>query len=239
AIPSRTIAFDPDTNSLCMAWVHGQPLSEVLERAQNDSSARRRCAHAMRLVGVLLQRLRTATRKPDAQPSPFLHEYMAYVSNGLEGLPILGRARFRGYGAQAETLWRELLRARETPSTCHGDLALKNIRMRGYRAGLIDFASTNDRSHLLSDIYGLFVHLRTGRFDDTFRRSLLDSLFRGIGKEAAYPDPVHRFHWEMQRRRWLFFKLVQGNAAQHLEGLRGLSELGLPLLDPQPVSLPS
>lgn len=227
-MPVRVLAFNPDTSTLCMEHLEGRPLTEVIEEARGDPAGQRDVTRAIALVGALLRRLHETTRRPHVPPSPFLREYLAYVSAGLRSVPLLGMSVFNSYAWDVDVLWDELHRAKEPTSAMHGDPAINNILVRGKRIGLIDFANTNDSAHLLADGYALSVSLRTKRLSDGFRRKLHDALQDGI-EGSSYPDSVHRFYWELHRRRWLFLKLVQGNTLAHAQGLRSLSDLGIGL----------
>ncbi|MFW5920279.1 MAG: phosphotransferase [Polyangiales bacterium] len=228
AVPVRPRAFNAHTSTLCMELVDGTPMSQLVDRARTDRALQSSLAHAMAVAGVLLRRMYETTRTSGAAPSDFLLEYLEYVSEGLSSVPLLGRTLFDGYAREVPVLWRELLRAGEPTSTVHGDPALNNILVRDGRVALIDFANTNRSAHLLADAYTLSVSLRVKRMPAELRRRLFDALHEGTA-DTCFPDAVHRFYWELQRRRWLFLKLVGGGAIERAEGLRSLSSLGVRL----------
>lgn len=228
ALPVRVLAFDPETHTFCMEYVHGATMAQALERARGNSVREAAVARAMTVVGALLRALYERTRRSGVTPSPFLKEYLQHVSNGLRSVPLLGRTVFESYPLEAAALWDDLIQTGEPTSMIHGDPSLNNILVRGNRVGLIDFANTNDAAHLLADAYGLSVCLRTKRMSKGFRQQLFDALHQGMGG-GNFTDAAHRFYWEWHRRRWLFLKLSSGGAGASAEGIRSLPELGASL----------
>jgi Ser/Thr protein kinase RdoA (MazF antagonist) len=226
-IPARLLALNPETRTFCMSWVQGELLSRLLLRAGGRADLERRSVVAMERLGRLLAELHGRTAARDAAPSPFLLEYIVHASRRLERVPLLGRTLFRGYEAESERLYDALCAAGTAPSFAHGDLVPANIVLDGERIGLIDFANTNRRSHLLNDVYGLRIGAESSPFRPALRAELVRALYRGLGR-LDFPDAVHRFHWEYHRRRWLSLKLASGNARATALGLVGLRTLRAP-----------
>lgn len=233
---ARPLRFDADTNTLVMERLPGQPLSSLLARADRERRARDRLLFAMDRLGSLLSRIRAATLRPGASPSPFLLEYMAHVSAGLEALPGLGPALFRGSGLSAVTLWQELVHSGEDPSWSHGDLVFRNMVISGDRLGIIDLANTNGRAHLLNDLYGLEVALESAPVSQRLRAELRRSLRRGL-RPLDFPPEAHRFYWELNRRRWLYLHLRSHRPGKVARGVYSLGRVGY-RYDPRRLSWP-
>lgn len=232
AMPVRLLGFNGHTSTLCIERVAGRPLTRLVADARGDPARQAETARAMALVGVLLRRLYDTTRTSGVGPSQLLREQMEQASSELAEVPLVGRALFGGYRWDVAILWHELLRAEEPTSVTHGDPQLDNVLVRGDRVALTGFQNSNGAGHLLADGYAMSVSLRTRRLPEGFQGRLIDALHQGLDL-PRFPDAVHRFYWELQRRRWLFLRLVRGSAIERARGLRSLSELGVQLPLPE------
>jgi tRNA A-37 threonylcarbamoyl transferase component Bud32 len=204
-LPSEIRAVNPETGTLCITFIEGELMSDVLRRGARSARERTRCCSALERVGELLARMRERTARPGSY-SPFLEEYMVHVSRLLEETPGLG-AVFKGYSATALHLFEDLRDAAEETSLSHGDLVCANLILSGDRVGVIDFANANLDSHYLDDVYNLRVtcqnllHLPRG-----FRRDLMLAIASSVDLEQC-DARTHRFFWEYHKRRWLHLQL--------------------------------
>ncbi len=209
-LPSRTLAVSPTKGTLCVSYIDGRLMSEVL-RGPLNAGRRKKCQQAVGEIGHLLSRLRKRSLT-HRDPSPFLEEYILFVSRGLERTPGLGAIVFRGYERQAARLYEELCESEERASLSHGDLVPANIVVGDRGVGLIDFANTNPEGHTLDDLYNFqitcenLVHLPS-----SFRRDLVGALHEAVGL-GEHDERAHRFFWEYHRRRWILLQLSGGLA---------------------------
>lgn len=207
-LPSEIRGINEETGSLCLTFIEGELMSEVLRKRGDDTGEQRRCRAALERVGELLAHLRARTSS-DRPPAPFLEEYLVHTSRSLERTPVLG-ALFAGYEASARSLYEELGAAGEPTSLSHGDLVFANLILDGAQVGLIDFANANPESHPLDDVYNLEVtcanllHL-SARFRADLAQALRSRLDLS-GSDAR----THRFYWEYHKRRWLHLQLGSG-----------------------------
>jgi len=215
-----------DRNLLCIGFVEGDPMSDVLYRARRDPVLQERLVRIMGVLGRFLRTIYDKTGAPGEGTSPFIFEYMDYCSRRLEKAPVVSRF-FRGLQMQAESLRTELEESGITPSFVHGDFVFKNIHVQGDRVGLIDFANTNPRSHPLNDIYNLRMALSNMVLPTGFKKSLLANLYDGFGG-VSFPAGAHHFYYEYHRRRWLMLKLLSGGIRGRIQGIRGLITFARP-----------
>lgn len=226
-IGSGTIRLNLEKNILCMGFVEGQTLSRLIYRGNWDADVRERSIRIMKTLGRLLREFYDLTYAPGVETSPFIFEYFSYCSKRLEEHPVLGSVLFRGYCDSAEKLSDDLRRARIIPSFIHGDFVSRNIHIAGERVGLIDFANTNDRSHLLNDLYNLSFALKNMVTDRAYKKALWSALSDGIGN-FSFPAEVHRFYYEYHRRRWLMLKINSVNPVSWTQAVRGLLTFAKP-----------
>ncbi|RMG46934.1 MAG: hypothetical protein D6723_16655 [Acidobacteria bacterium] len=220
-IDSRTIAFNRENNILCIQYVPGECFSRLLYRSIVDRRRRQRALRIMTILGEFLRDLYETTRQPGADTDAFIFEYFHYCSRRLETLPVLGPLFFPGIVADAERLSHAFRRAGVAPSFIHGDFVFKNIHVLGERVGLIDFANTNARSHVLNDVYNLRLALDNMLLPASFKAALLGHFFDGLGAHA-FPEIAHRFYYEYHRRRWLMLKIRSRHPLDWLQAWRGL-----------------
>lgn len=207
-IPSTVRAWNVETGTVCVTFIEGELMSDVLRFGGRSARERARCCAALARVGELLRRVRQETSR-EAFFSPFLEEYVLHVSRLLEGLPGLGTF-FAGYVDSARRLYEDVQASGEGVSLAHGDLVFANLILAGERVGLIDFANANPESHVLDDVYNLRVtcqnllHVPQG-----LRRDLVSALESSLELEGC-DRRVHRFFWEYHKRRWLHLQLSGG-----------------------------
>lgn len=204
-LPSEIRAANPDTGTLCITFIEGELMSEVLRTGARSARERTRCSSALERVGELLLRLRQHTVRAGSF-SPFLEEYMVHVSRLLEETTGLG-SLFKGYAASALQLYEDLRDAADETSLSHGDLVCANLILSGDRVGVIDFANTNLDSHFLDDVYNLRVTCQNMlHLPRSFRHELMVAISSSLDLEAC-DDRTHRFFWEYHKRRWLHLQL--------------------------------
>jgi len=218
-----------DKNLLCIGFVPGDPMSEVLYRARRDPSLQAQLVRIMRILGRVLRTIYDKTRSPGAQTSPFIFEYMSYCSRRLEEARLFS-VFFRRLQQEAASLSTELAGADIAPSFVHGDFVFKNIHVEGERVGLIDFANTNPRSHPLNDIYNLRMALNNMMLSPGFKKDLLNGFYEAF-QGISFPKAAHRFYYEYHRRRWLMLKLLSKGIQDRLEGIRGLLTFARPFTE--------
>jgi hypothetical protein len=233
-IDSRTVARNDAQNLICIQFVRGRRLSDLIYQGRRNAAVREQTVRAMAVLGALLKAFYERTVDPAAEPDAFLFEYFAYCSNRLETLPALGRLCFRGYGASASVLADAFRAARLPPSFAHGDLVFRNIHVEGEQVGLVDFANTNFRSHILNDVYNLYFALANMVLSRPYKTALLDGLRQGTA-DLRFPDIGHRFYREYHRRRWLMLKLTSRHPRDLLQFVRGWLTFGRSM---QPGSMP-
>lgn len=226
-IDSRTVFFNREKNIIGIGFVDGSSLTRLVGRGNLDDETRDRSLRIMGTPGRLLRRFYDLTRQPEAQTSPALFEYFAHCSKRLEEMSGVGPVLFRGYEESAERLIESFRRARVSPSFAHGDFVTCNIHVAGERAGLIDFAQTDFRSHLLNDLYNLSFALKNMYISSTYRDALRSALTYGLG-ELSFPVEAHRFYYEYQRRRWLMLKIRSSSLAGWAQAARGLLSFARP-----------
>lgn len=206
-------------NLLCIGFVEGDPMSDVLCRARRDPVLQAQMVRVMGILGRVLRKMYDQTRAPGAETSPFIFEYMDYCSGRLEQAVFFSMF-FRGLQKEAKALGWELAGADIDPSFVHGDFVFKNIHIQGDRVGLIDFANTNPRSHPLNDIYNLRIALSNMVLPIRFKKRLMTGLYEGFGR-VFFPETAHRFYYEYHRRRWLMLKLLSKGIRDRVQGIRG------------------
>ena len=220
-IDSRAVARNDAENLLCIQYVPGERLSDLIYQGKHNLETRARTLRIMRTLGAVLNTFYNRTAQPDAEMDAFPFEYFTYCSKRLEALPILGRVWFRRYEASGAALAEAFRAARLTPSFAHGDLVFRNIHVDGERVGLIDFANTNFGSHLLNDGYNLLFALSNMILSRSYRADLREALRQGVGG-LSFPDIGHRFYYEYHRRRWLLLKLNSSSLGDLFQVIRGL-----------------
>ncbi len=230
-IDARTLAHAPAENLVCISFVSGEPLSDLLRRAARDDNARAGAINAMRILAAVLQRWQATTRQPDAPTDPFFGEYIAYCSARLRAMPVLGHLLFRAMPASGARITDAFYRARIVPSFAHGDCVFRNIHVEGRRIGMIDFANTNPRSHLLNDYYNLRLAFANMLLPRALKTQVWQAFDAALDVHAM-PACAHAFYWEYHRRRWLMLKLRARHPREWAEGLRGLLSFARQL--PQP-----
>lgn len=220
-IDSRTVARNDAENVLCIQYVAGKRLSDLIYEGRRDAGIRERTIHIMTVIGDLMKTMHRLTRRPGSEPDAFLFEYFGYCSARLELLPVVGRIWFQDYKDSARKLMEEFRAARMPPSFAHGDLVFRNIHVAGDRVGLIDFANSNFNSHTLNDLYNLYFALANMVLPETYRTALLDGLRRSLAG-LSFPEAGHRFYCEYHRRRWLMLKFTSRHPRDMLQAIRGL-----------------
>jgi len=222
-LAGRLEAFDADTRTVAMTFLPGELMSSVLRRASSDRAASRRCVEAMETIGRALVALRTTTVKGSDTPDPFLLEYLSHVTAGLRRIPLLGPRLVRG--PEPRELFEAMVDTGEPPSFSHGDLVFANVLIHGSQVGLIDFANTLDRAHLLNDLCGLQIALDAKPMPRGLRAELNGALRRTVGDQAQAPRPVREFYRELHRRRWLYLQLRESGPRGVAGVLRSWSRL--------------
>lgn len=220
-IDSRAIHFNPERNLLCIQYVDGECFSDFLYRRRNSPDLQPRAIRIMGILGDLLRRFYELTQTPGAETAPFIFEYFEYCSRRLERLPMFGPLLFSGYVAQAERLAEDFRAAKVAPSFVHGDFVFKNIHVHGDRVGLIDFANTNPRSHVLNDVYNLYFALESMLLPEELKTVLWSSFCQGL-RVPSFPEIAHQFYREYHRRRWLMLKLTSLQPRDWLQAVAGL-----------------
>ena len=226
-IDSKTVKLNKEQNILAIGFVEGECFSSVLYRARKEPDERERSIRAMSILGTFLKDLYDRTCSPGDETDPFIFEYMAHCSTRLRGLPVLGVLFFRDVCEDAAALSREFRAAEVPPSFVHGDFVFKNIHLSGERVGLIDFANTISRSHVLNDIYNLRLALDNMMLPRSFKSELLSAFYDAFG-DHSFPEIAHRFYYEYHRRRWLMLKIGSRTPLGWLQGTRGLVSFARP-----------
>jgi hypothetical protein len=212
---------------LCIGFVPGDRFSDFLYAARRDRALRDRACLFMITLGRVLRTIHEQTQQMGKETSPFIFEYFDYSSARMEQLPFLGSVLFAAMRSQAREIADAFRECHVAPSFVHGDFVFKNMHVQGNRIGLIDFANANPLSHPLNDIYNLRFALANMLLPRAFKERLLESFCDGLGS-MAFPVPIHRFYYEYHRRRWLMLKLTSGNAADLMQGMRGLVSFAKP-----------
>ncbi len=216
-----------DKRLLCIGFVEGDPLSDVLYRTRKDSAFREQAVRWMRILGTVIRSMYEKTQRPRTATSPFIFEYFSYSSNRLEKLPLLGLSIFRGLSSEARVLIEEFRRSNIVPSFIHGDFVFKNIHVKDGCVGLIDFANANSLSHPLNDIYNLRFALANMLLPRSQKEGLLAGFYAGLG-HMDFPEIAHRFYYEYHRRRWLMLKLTSKSPADLAQAFRGIMTFAKP-----------
>lgn len=205
---SEVRALNAQTGSLCVTFIEGDLMSDVLRARAWSRREQRRCGLALERVSELLLQLRERTRSDNA-PSPFLEEYLVHASRHLERTPGLRRL-FAGYVASARRLYEELKDAAEETSLSHGDLVCANLILCGDHVGVIDFANANPESHPLDDVYNMQVTLEHLLHLPRSVRHELSSAVAGALDLTSTDPRTRSFYWEYHKRRWLYLQLNGG-----------------------------
>ena len=226
-IDSRTIKLNADENLIAISYVEGESFASYLYKGFRDSKIRSQSICFMNILGSFQHRLFDMTRKTGEETSPFIFEYMDYCSNELARLPLLGSILFRKCPEEGAVLSDELQRSGVTPSFIHGDFVFLNMHVSGRRLGLIDFANTNHRSHVLNDVYNLRIALDNMILPRSFKIALWESFSEGLNL-PTFPEIVHRFYYEFHRRRWLMVKIKAHKPRDWLQAVRGMLTFAKP-----------
>ncbi len=219
--PAGTKKFLPEKNLILIEFVPGEPFSKLVYNAKRGINTEDQCLNAADLVGKFLRNCYLKTRSNAEPVSPFILKYIRYTSSNLASMPVLGKTHFSDAEASCERLCSIIQRGELETSFIHGDLVLLNIHVNGDQVGLIDFANTNDRSHVLNDVYNFRLALQNMLIPDSFSSRIWDSFYEPL-REFDFPDELHEFYFEYHRRRWLMLKLSAKSPKAKLQGIRGL-----------------
>lgn len=229
-IDSRTLRFEPDQNLLCIQFVPGECVSQLVYRSRRDAVARKQLLEVMGTLGRLLARVARETARPGEKTDPFIFEYIRHTSRRLRSLPLLGWTWFRESPAEAERLIEALEGARFSPTLIHGDFVFRNMHFHEGRVGLIDFANTGTHSHTYNDVFNLRVALSSMFLPRRLEEEILETFRDGLG-QLDCPPVVADFYREYHLRRWLALKLHAarpGAWAQAYRAVRALSRNASP-----------
>jgi len=222
-----TLAANEAEGLVCVAFIEGERMTDVVRRGRRDAREADRAARLMGGLGRLLARLRRRSAQPGLPPAEFHFEYMAYCSRRLEETPIFGAWLFKGMGASAERLSAAYRASGETSSFAHGDFVFRNIHVQGERLGLIDFANAWFNSHTLNDAYNLDLALCHATEPGAYRQRLRSAFLEGLGGEV-FSEAAHEFFYAYHRRRWLMLKLRTGNPVCWAQAVRALAGFAKP-----------
>ena len=220
-IDSRAIKFNADRNILCIGFVEGTCFSDLLYQAKSDLRKQGQCVGIMAILGRLMNGLYRLTHTPGEKTSPFIFEYIEYSSGQLEDAAFPVGRLFKGMRSSAKILAESLRESHIAPSFIHGDFVFRNMHVQGTRIGLIDFANTIQRSHLLNDVYNLRLALSNMILPGHFKTKLWSSFTRGM-HSLSFPETTHHFYYEYHRRRWLMLKMKSRNPKDKIQAVRGL-----------------
>lgn len=210
-----------EKNLLCIGFIEGDAFSDILYKARKNKFLREKSVRLMRILGKIVRTIYEKTQKPGEETAPFIFEYFEYCSKRLEKIPVLGATFFRRMSKDSIEISEDFRRSNIVPSFIHGDLVFKNIHVSDERLGLIDFANANSLSLPLNDIYNLHFALSNMLLPRSFKASLLDGFYYGMGK-LDFPESAKRFYYEYHRRRWLMLKLTSRNPVDFIQGVKGL-----------------
>jgi hypothetical protein len=220
-IDSRATKLNADRNILCIGFVEGECFSDLLYQAKRDVQKQEQCVKIMAILGRLMNGLYGMTHTPGEETSPFIFEYLEYSSGRLEDTVFPWGWLFKGMRSSAKILAESLRESHIAPSFIHGDFVFRNMHVQEKRIGLIDFANTIQRSHVLNDVYNLRMALHNMILPGDFKMELWSSFARGLNS-LSFPETAHRFYYEYHRRRWLMLKIKSRNPKDKMQAVRGL-----------------
>ena len=220
-IDSRTLAKDDSNNLICIQYVPGMRMSDLIYLGRRNMAVRQKAIRLMTILGTLLKSFYERTVSPGTETADFLFEYLTYCSDRLNQLPILKHTLFRGYHESGLHLIDEFRTSDVSPSFAHGDLVFRNIHIEDEKVGLIDFANTNFKSHILNDVYNIWFALANMILPIDYKHLLIEGLQGGLD-HLDFPLIAHRFYYEYHRRRWLMLKLSTKHPRDFLQGIRGI-----------------
>jgi tRNA A-37 threonylcarbamoyl transferase component Bud32 len=221
-IDSGTVARSREENLICIGFVEGERMSDLIYHARRDPVAQERTIRIMSALGKFLRLVYERTADAQRETAPFLFEYMIHCSNRLARIPGLGHLWFRSYPESATRLIKQLKAVSMPSSFAHGDLVFRNIHVHDERLGLIDFANSHFASHTLNDLYNLYFALANMLLPHAYRKRLWSAFSQELSG-LSFPDAGRRFYHEYHRRRWLMLKLTGGRPRDFLQALRGMA----------------
>jgi hypothetical protein len=223
----RLLAYSPAHNALAMSFVKGPSLTRLVYRGLLKAHDRRQAIAHARTLGKLLRELYQRHRDERVKLGGFMQEYMLHASDRLAAIPLFGRMVCGCSLPSAGSLFDDARDCGEPVSFCHGDFVPRNMHADADAIGLIDWANTAADSHILNDVYNLYIALRNMLLPPRYRRRLIEALSAGLG-DLRFDIRLHRFFYEYHRRRWLMLKLYARRPWPWLQALRGMFTFARP-----------
>lgn len=202
-VDGRTLRFNREHNLLCLEFVEGERLSDIVNRSRWSPVARGLALNAMSVLGRFVRDVYEASVQGEQTLDPFYFEYLAYCSRNLETVPVVGQTVFQDASKSASRMQRELLEVRVKPSFAHRDLVFQNIHVTREKVGLIDFANASFRGHVLDDYYCLYTALNAMVLAPSLKKELWEA-FASAVSIPAFSKIEHEFFSAFHKRRWLW-----------------------------------
>lgn len=207
------------------SFVPGKSLAHWVYDCKRDAAQIPKTIEAVRLAASWLCSLAEET-KCLLKPDPFLIDYLLYTSGKLQKSRFVG-SLFPHAIDEANQLIQDYLNSEAFTTAIHGDFVFRNIHFDGERVGIIDFANSLDRSHILNDAYNWSFALKNMVLPKEIKLALSNAFFEGLGR-VELDDAVHAFYYEYHRRRWLMLNLLSRNPLRWMRGLVALKSFCRP-----------
>jgi hypothetical protein len=222
------LAYSAEKNLLAISFMSGESYTRFLYKSLVSKDRKiRALQHAEKLGALLRELYLRGPSIPNGELGGFMREYFQHATDRLGHVPMVGKFILRAPSGTVDELLSDVKASGERPSFCHGDCVPRNAHADDDGIGLIDWANTSDQSHILNDIYNLFIALQNMGLPSAYKRQIIQALSDGLG-DLSFDLRVHRFFYEYHRRRWLMLKLYARRPWPWLQALRGIATFAKP-----------
>ena len=185
---------------LVVSFVPGTSLSHNIYHSKNKQQLLENVVS----LGKLLASMYQETQQTGTLDS-FFYEYIDYCQQKLQAVRGVRKHLIKRYHfPQVKKLHSVNI------SFSHGDFVPANIHVEKDKIGLIDFANSNDRTHIVNDIINFRIAINNMLIAKSLKRDILQALHRGIGElivDPAVVDLFRAFHYY----RWLMLNINSKN----------------------------
>ncbi|MEX2670238.1 hypothetical protein [Candidatus Uabimicrobium amorphum] len=194
------IECDPPKGLLVVSFVPGDSLSRCIYSCKNKPQLLQNVVSLGKLLGSLYNET-----KREGTIDPFFYEYIEYCQQKLQNIHGIPGCLSKRY---------HLLPVEKVKENCisfsHGDFVPANIHLHNEKVGLIDFANSNDCSHIENDIMNFTIAINNMFIKSSLKKEILQAFHEGIGERTVFPQTKNLFR-TFHYCRWIMLNIHSKN----------------------------
>ncbi|WP_372369490.1 phosphotransferase [Candidatus Uabimicrobium sp. HlEnr_7] len=194
----RVLESFPQYGILIMSFVPGISLSQFIYRS--DKTQKEQMLENIFSLGKLLRLLYSSTETVGSIDN-FFYEYIEYCQQKLGEVHGI-----RKYLVQRYKIKKVPSIKTSTISFSHGDFVPANIHISDSSVGLIDFANSNHRGHIINDLINFTIAINNMFISKKWKKHILNAIHEGVGELAISPQ-VKNIFYAFHYYRWLMLNI--------------------------------